>query len=392
MLTFKIPHLASAIRALLYASLGIMISYSPLKSEENAPTVKASRDKCDAILDVAYKEFINVTDSEKKGYASDLACLRLREIDKRGTIGTLGFSYKDFGLDANADITKYKAAYKQYCSNRTSAASDVFHQLSYSKVADPAVVEAWRDCMLEYEGVWCDVKPEYFDMYTRSLSLNVNYRGGQEVRATALGSMTNLRHKERIYKGIPEPVKEGEKIPFNGRVFSYEKKKTCDEISLTQNFDVGAEGARCDLLIPACPKRDLITVKVVGMTGWSAGAWVEADLDISSGFCATELASRIESMGNGRLVAVDPGDGVPVWSFDWACDLCISDKNFCRKTEAEMRLDIRYSCASTNDQVYRILSVPSNRAAAEAAGEKVVAEAYGVKKSELSTYRLYCPQ
>lgn len=102
-------------------------------------------DRCaDVLADGLRDEFETSGDSETRGILVDWVCDRGRtnfDIDHEGSFGFMGF-----GGDQDWSSTREKI--KDYCEHNErsyKASSFTYHALS--RVANQAVVEAWRDCM-----------------------------------------------------------------------------------------------------------------------------------------------------------------------------------------------------------------------------------------------------
>ncbi|EJN34296.1 hypothetical protein [Pseudomonas sp. GM80] len=120
----------------------------------------ALADSCDSILDEKLMTASSIVDqSEAESAAKYAFCNKSYSEAKSSSGGSIGGSFKFISASASKDESSFNKWKQSNCGDSSSSSATAKYRFSAQKALGDGVVEAWRTCMLQKDGLSCLVSP-----------------------------------------------------------------------------------------------------------------------------------------------------------------------------------------------------------------------------------------
>ncbi|SCW97484.1 hypothetical protein [Pseudomonas sp. NFACC05-1] len=268
-------------------------------------------DSCDAILDEKLMTASSIVDqSEAESAAKYAFCNKSFSEIQKSTSGSIGGSFKFISANASKDESSFNKWKQSNCGDSSSSSATAKYRFSAQKALGEGVVEAWRTCMLQRDGLSCLVSP---GSDNESVNFIYSWRPKGTGKTELLGStiyngsrISSEDEKNKVAKDASTVYPGKQNIII---IRDDTKKKTIVSMNTLYNGDVTDE---CHVEVPALISKEenaapAINVKTI------KGRWCYSSASgaASSGMSAPPSVEFIQS-GDNWQVYYSPTQGARI--------------------------------------------------------------------------------
>lgn len=273
-------------------------------------------DSCDAILDEKLMTASSIVDqSEAESAAKYAFCNKSYSEVKTSSGGSIGGSFKFISASASKDESSFNKWKQSNCGDSSSSSATAKYRFSAQKALGEGVVEAWRTCMLQKDGLSCLVSP---GSDNESINFIYSWKPSGVGKTLMLDSMIYNGSRINGEDAKNKVAKDGE-VLYPGKrnitvVRGDTSKKTIIGINALYNEDVSYE---CSVEVPVISSKPPDPVAIATKTIKGRWCYSSATGPSSSGIPPSPSVEFVKFDGGWRAyLAPNQGARIPSGGVD----------------------------------------------------------------------------